>query len=66
MELVFRNYLAEAFRIVSDPQCKVALSRQQFVALAIYARQTVRALFGGEPTSTTEAVDQDCGSDVTW
>ena len=66
MELVFRNYLAEAFRIVSDPQCKVALCRQQIVALAIYARQTVSALFGSEPTSTTEAVDQDRGGDVRW
>jgi ribosomal protein S27E len=66
MELVFRDYLAETFRIVSDPQCKVALCREQIVALAIYARQTVSALFGSEPTSTIEAVDQDRGGDVRW
>ena len=66
MELLFRNYLAEAFRIVSDPQCKVALCREQIVALAIYARQTVSALFASEPTSTTADVDQSCGGDVRW
>jgi hypothetical protein len=66
IELVFRNYLAEAFRIVSDPQCKVALCREQIVALAIYARQTVSALFGSEPTSTTAGVEQTCEGGVRW
>jgi hypothetical protein len=65
-ELVFRNYLAEAFRIVSDPHCKVELCREQIVALATYARQTVSALFGDEATSTREAVNQNDGGPVTW
>ena len=44
-ELVFRNYLAEAFHIISDPECRVPLCREHIVAMATYARQTVSALF---------------------
>ena len=62
MAVVFRNYLAEAFRIVSDPHCEVDLCREQIVALATYARQTVSALFAGEPTST----GGNCGGGVRW
>ena len=64
-ELIFRNYLAEAFRIVSDPECKVEPCRQQMIALATYARQTVSALFSAEPTSTT-VTDRNNGGDGRW
>src|ERR1041385_6531620 len=33
-ELVFRNYLAEAFRIVADPKSRIEVCREQIVALA--------------------------------
>ena len=43
-ETILRNYLAEAFRIATNPQANLQLERAHLVALTAYARQTVNAL----------------------
>jgi len=65
-ELVFRNYLAEAFHMICDPECRVELCREHIVAMATYARQTVSALFSAVPTSATRGREQSGGGDLRW
>ena len=48
-EIVLKNYLAEAFRIVADPEANLQLERAHLVALTAYARQTVSALLMSRP-----------------
>jgi hypothetical protein len=43
-ETVIRNYLAEAFRIAANPECRVPVERVHLVAVIEYCRQVVSAV----------------------
>ena len=60
-EVVLRNFLAEAFRIVADPESELVLCREHMVALATFARQTVSAMFGAESHRLTGRTSESQG-----
>ena len=41
---MLRNYLAEAFRIVGNPQCAVPVERAHLIAIVQYCRQIVSSV----------------------
>lgn len=45
-QTIIRNFLAEAFRMVSNPECLVPVERAHLVAIVQYCREAVSAVVG--------------------